>query len=401
MVTGVGVVSPLGLDAPTTWAALLAGRSGIDLVTGVDVDGLPARIAGQVRGFDAVAVLGVREARSRDRFAQLAVLAAREALTHAGWTAPGGPRWSAVIGTGLGGVETFERASAVIGDRGPTRISPYTAPAMIPNAAVAAVAMAAGCTGPIQCPTTACAAGTDAIGAGADLIRLGRADVVLAGGAEAPVTRTVLAAFAGLRAASTGNDDPQRACRPFDRDRAGLVMSEAAAVLVLEEAGAAAARGATVLAEVVGYGASSDARHPTAPDPAGRAAERAVRAALAEAGVSTVDHVNAHGTGTRLNDAAEAGVLGRVLGSAVPVTSTKSMTGHSMGAAGALEAAVCVLVLRDQVLPPTINCEHQALDCAGISIVRETTPAEVRDVLSTSFGFGGHNSALVLRAAPH
>lgn len=370
-------------------------------MTGVDVSDLPARIAGQADGFDPVAALGVRAARASDRFAQFAVVAAREAVRHAGWADTGGPRWSAVVGTGLGGVDTFECAMGTLVDRGATRISPYTAPAMIPNAAVAAVAMDAGCRGPSLCPTTACAAGTDAVGAGADLIRLGRADVVLAGGAEAPVTRAMLAAFAAMRAASTRNEDPEHACRPFDRNRSGLVMGEGAAVLVLEEAAAAAARGAAVLCEVVGYGASCDAHHATAPDPAGTAAEAAVRQALAEAEVAGVDHVNAHGTGTKLNDAAEAGVLARVLGSAVPVTSTKSMTGHLMGAAGALEAAICALVLRDQVLPPTINCEEQAPECAGITVVREATPAAVTDVLSTSFGFGGHNAALVLRRAEH
>lgn len=398
VVTGVGIVGPLGLDAESTWAAMQAGRSGVGVVQGVDTTDLPARIAAQATDFDPVAALGVRGARASDRFAQFAVVAAREAVRNAGWATPGGPRWSAVIGTGLGGVGTFERSMGTLTERGPTRLSPFTAPAMIPNAAVAAVAMDAGCRGPSLCPTTACAAGTDAVGAGADLIRLGRADVVLAGGAEAPVTRVMLAAFAAMRAASTHNEEPERACRPFDRARSGLVMGEGAAVLVLEEAVAAAERGATVLGEVVGYGASCDAHHATAPDPSGTAAEAAVRHALAEAGVSRVDHVNAHGTGTKLNDAAEAGVLSRVLGSSVPVTSTKSMTGHLMGAAGALEAAICALVLRDQILPPTVNCDDQDPECAGITVVRETTRAAVRDVLSTSFGFGGHNSALVLRA---
>lgn len=397
MVTGVGIVSPVGLDAETTWAGLQAGRSGVAAVQGIDVTDLPARIGGQAAGFDPVAALGVRAARASDRFAQFAVVAAREAVRHAGWESTGGPGWSAVVGTGLGGVETFERATDVLATRGPTRMSPYTAPAMIPNAAVAAVAMDMGCRGPALCPTTACAAGTDAVGAGADLVRLGRADVVLAGGAEAPITRAMLSAFAAMRAASTRNGEPERACRPFDRDRGGLVMGEGAAVLVLEEADAAAARGARVLAEVAGYGASCDAHHATAPDPEGATAEAAVRAALAEAGVDTVDHVNAHGTGTRLNDAAESRVLARVLGSDVPVTSTKSMTGHLLGAAGALEAAVCVLVLRDQILPPTLNCDDQDPECAGVSVVRRTTSATVRTVLSTSFGFGGHNAALVFR----
>lgn len=399
MITGLGVLSPLAMDAESSWVALLGGRSGIGAVRDVDLTDLPARIAGQIEGLDAPAVLGVRQARALDRFAQLAVLAGRAAVRDAGFETTGGERWSAVIGTALGGVETVERAMGVLADRGPRRMSPYTASAMIPNAAVASLAMDLGCRGRTLCPTTACAAGTDAIGIGADMIRLGRADVVLAGGAEAPVTRAMLAGFAAMRATSNRNDDPEAACRPFDRDRDGLVMAEGAAVLVLEEAGAAAARGARVLAEVVGYGASTDAHHITAPDPVGTAAERAVREALAEAGIDGVDHVNAHGTGTRLNDAAEAAVLRRVLGPGVPVSATKSATGHLMGAGGALEAALCVLALRDGIMPPTRNCDHQADDCRGIQVVRTPTSADLDTVLSISFGFGGHNAALVLHRA--
>ncbi|MBA3523426.1 MAG: beta-ketoacyl-[acyl-carrier-protein] synthase family protein [Geodermatophilaceae bacterium] len=385
------------MDAESSWRALLAGRSGVGLVRDVDLTDLPSRIAGQIHDLDAPAVFGVRRARALDRFAQLAVLAARAAVLDAGFLATGGDRWSAVIGTGLGGVETIERAMVTLAERGPRWMSPYTASAMIPNAAVASVSMDLGCRGRTLCPTTACAAGADAIGIGADMIRLGRADVVLAGGAEAPVTRAMLAGFAAMRASSTRNDDPEAACRPFDRDRDGLVMGEGAAVLVLEEASAAAARGARVLGEVAGYGASSDAQHITAPDPAGTAAERAVREAMAEAGIDRVDHVNAHGTGTRRNDAAEAAVLARVLGPGVPTSATKAATGHLMGAGGALEAAFSLLTLRDGVMPPTRNCEHQAPECDGIQVVRTPTAADIDTVLSTSFGFGGHNAALVLR----
>ena len=393
----MGIVSPVGPDAESSWQALLAGRSGVAATAGIDVTDLPVRIAAQVPDLDVAAMLGVRQTRALDRFAQLAVIAAREAVISPGWELTGGPRWSTVIGTGFGGVETFEQAMITLSQRGPRRISPYTAPAMIPNAAVAAVALDAGARGQSLCPTTACAAGTDAVGLGADLIRLGRADVVLAGGAEAPVTRAMLAFFAGTRAASTRNDEPERACRPFDRDRDGMVIAEGAAVLVLEDAELAAARGATVLCEVVGYAATSDAYHVTAPDPAGTAAEAALRHALSVAGVTRTDHVNARGTGTRLGDAAEAAVLSRVLGAEVPTTATKSMTGHLMGAAGALEAAVSALAIRDQRIPPTTNCDVLDAECAGVSVVRTAVGAALRDVVSTSFGFGGHNAVLVLR----
>jgi 3-oxoacyl-[acyl-carrier-protein] synthase II len=250
-----------------------------------------------------------------------------------------------------------------------------------------------------MCPTTACAAGSDAVGMGADLVRLGRADVVLAGGAEAPVTRSMIAAFAAMKAASTRNDEPERASRPFDVDRGGLVIGEGAAVLVLESEEHAAARGAEVLAEVAGYGASNDAHHITAPRPDGLAATAALRRALADADVepSGVDYVNAHGTGTKLNDEAESLVLRTVLGE-VPTSSTKSMTGHLMGAAGALEAAVCVQALRTGLLPPTVNLDQIDPGCAGLDHIRDSARrARPRVVVSTSFGFGGHNAVVVLR----
>jgi 3-oxoacyl-[acyl-carrier-protein] synthase II len=399
VVTGIGVVSPLGVGLTPTWEALVAGKSGIGPVVGVDVHDLPVRIAAQATEFDAAELLGVKPARQLDRFTQMALHASREARAHAGLPAePDEPdRWATMIATGIGGVGTHERAVTALESGG--RVSPFTVPAYIGNAAAATVAQDAGSRGQAMCPTTACAAGSDAVGMGADLVRLGRADVVLAGGAEAPVTRSMIAAFAAMKAASTRNDEPERASRPFDVDRGGLVIGEGAAVLVLESEEHAAARGAEVLAEVAGYGASNDAHHITAPRPDGLAATAALRRALADADVepSGVDYVNAHGTGTKLNDEAESLVLRTVLGE-VPTSSTKSMTGHLMGAAGALEAAVCVQALRTGLLPPTVNLDQVDPGCAGLDHIRDSARrARPRVVVSTSFGFGGHNAVVVLR----
>ena len=401
VVTGMGAVSPLGVGVTPTWEALVDGKSGIGAVTGVDVHDLPVRIGAQASDFDGAALLGVKPARQLDRFAQMALHAAREARLHAGLPSePDNPeRWATMIATGIGGVGTHERAVTALLEGG--RVSPFTVPAYIGNAAAATVAQDTGSRGQAMCPTTACAAGSDAVGMGADLIRLGRADVVLVGGAEAPVTRSMLASFAAMKAASTRNDEPERASRPFDVNRGGLVVGEGAAVLVLESAEHAAARGATVLAEVAGYGASNDAHHITAPRPDGLAATAALRNALSDAGVepSEVGYVNAHGTGTKLNDEAEAMVLRSVLGH-VPTSSTKSMTGHLMGAAGALEAVISVQALRTGLLPPTLNLEDIDPACEGLDFVRGTARrADPRVVVSTSFGFGGHNAVVVFRQA--
>jgi len=389
----------------------VAGRSGVGPVTGVPVEDLPVRIAAQVHGFDAAGLLGVRAARQLDRFAQFALVAAREAVRDAGFALPrgaagdrettGGPRWATVIGSGLGGLATYETGVQALEDRNAGRVSPYLAPGVIANAAVAAVAQDLDAQGPSLCPVTACASGTDAVGQAADLIRLGRADVVVAGASDAPVVRPMLAGFGAMRAASTRNDDPQGACRPFARDRGGLVVGEGAAVLVLEERQAALSRGATPLAEVAGYAATSDAYHITSPREDGAAATAALRGALADAGLAAcdVDHVNAHGTGTRLNDVIEACVIREVLGAGVAVTATKSLTGHLMGAAGALEALVCVQALREGLLPPTRNAEDLDPAC-DLDVVRAAARrVDATTAVSNSFGFGGHNACLVLRRA--
>ncbi|MDQ1678082.1 MAG: 3-oxoacyl-[acyl-carrier-protein] synthase [Actinomycetota bacterium] len=395
----MGAVSPLGVGVQPTWEALVAGKSGIGPVTGIDVSDLPVRIAAQASDFNAPELLGAKPARQLDRFAQMALHAAREARAQAGLEgAPDRPdRWATVVSTGIGGVSTEERAVAATSGEG--RVSPFTIPAYIANAAVAAVAQDAGARGQALAPVTACAAGSDAVGIGADMIRLGRADVVLVGGAEAPVTRSMLAGFAAMKAASTRNDEPEAASRPFDVNRGGLVVGEGAAILVLESAEHAAARGAEVLAEVAGYAATNDAYNITAPRPDGLAASAALRNALADAGVepSAVDYVNAHGTGTKLNDEVEARVLSSVLGE-VPTSSTKSMTGHLMGAAGALEAVIAIQALRTGLLPPTVNLDEIDQAAAGLDHVRGSARrSDPRVAVSTSFGFGGHNAVLVFR----
>ncbi|MCW2611334.1 MAG: 3-oxoacyl-(acyl-carrier-protein) synthase 2 [Cryptosporangiaceae bacterium] len=395
----MGAVSPLGVGVQPTWEALVAGKSGIGPVTGIDVSDLPVRIAAQASDFNAPELLGAKPARQLDRFAQMALHAAREARAQAGLEgAPDRPdRWATVVSTGIGGVSTEERAVAATSGEG--RVSPFTIPAYIANAAVAAVAQDAGARGQALAPVTACAAGSDAVGIGADMIRLGRADVVLVGGAEAPVTRSMLAGFAAMKAASTRNDEPEAASRPFDANRGGLVVGEGAAILVLESAEHAAARGAEVLAEVAGYAATNDAYNITAPRPDGLAASAALRNALADAGVepSAVDYVNAHGTGTKLNDEVEARVLSSVLGE-VPTSSTKSMTGHLMGAAGALEAVIAIQALRTGLLPPTVNLDEIDQAAAGLDHVRGSARrSDPRVAVSTSFGFGGHNAVLVFR----
>ncbi len=400
VVTGLGAVTPLGLDAASTWAGLVAGRSGIGPVTRADVGDLPVRIAAEVPGFDPDRELGPREARRLDRFAQLAVVAAREAVADSGLdVGAASTRVGTVVASGLGGVETFEREVGVLAAGGPRLVSPFLTAAMIGNAAVAAVAMDAGARGPSLCPTTACAAGTDAVGLAADMIRLGRADAVLAGGADAPVTRALLAGFASMRAASRRNDDPVRASRPFAMGRDGFVTGEGAAILVLEDRASALARGARLLAEVVGYAAASDAHHVTAPRPDGAGAVAVMREALAVAGrvPSEVGYLNAHGTSTQLNDVMEARALRAVFGhGGVPVSSTKSMTGHLMGAAGALEALACVQALASATLPPSVNAEEVDPECDGLDLVRAARPSATGLVMSTSFGFGGHDAALAL-----
>lgn len=403
-VTGLGIVSPAGCDVDDAWARVLAAEPAAAPIQRFDPSALPVRFACEVGDdFAPDKYLGFKEVRRTDRVAQMGTTAALDAFHAAGDLAVDPARAAVVVGTGIGGLATQEAEEKVLFEQGPSRVSPLLVPMMMPNATAAQVALQLGWTGPTLCIATACAAGTHAVGEGARLVRDGSADVVLAGGAEAVITPVAMAAFARMGALSTRNDDPASASRPFDATRDGFVMGEGAAFLVLEEWDRAIARGARVLGEVLGYGATTDAHHITAPAPGGAGAAACVEVALADAGVaaSAIGHVNAHGTSTPLNDEAEAAALGKVFGpGAVPVTASKGVLGHLIGAAGAAEAVLTVRALGDGVVPPVAN--HRSLG-AGIDldvvagVPRSIAPAPA---VSASFGFGGHNAAVVLGPPP-
>jgi 3-oxoacyl-[acyl-carrier-protein] synthase II len=399
VVTGVGIVSPLGLNGPDTWLALTEGRSGVGKISLFDASEYPVRIAAEVNGFDAESIFGRRRAKHLDRVSQMALVAAGEALAQSGMdTSADTDRVGTVWGTGIGGIRSLEEGMAVLRERGPEWVSPYTLPMMIPNMVAGHIAMEWGLRGHSSCTVTACSASAQAIGESLDLIRAGRLDAVVCGGSEAPVTEVGIAGFAAMKALSTRNDEPDAASRPFDAQRDGFVMGEGAACLIIEEREGALARGATIMAELVGYGATSDAYHMTQPHPEGDGAVRAMRAALVDAGRRPADvgYINAHGTSTPPNDRIETYALKQVFGQSVPpVSSTKSMTGHTLGAAGALEAAICVLALNAQVLPPTINQEHADPACDLDYVANSARPAQFDLALTNSFGFGGHNSSLL------
>lgn len=403
VVTGLGMITPLGRDAPSSWEGLVAGRSGVVKISLFDAADFPVRIAGEVPGFEPEAVFGRRRAKHLDRVSQLALVAAAEAISQAGLTGSSDPeRVGTVWGTGIGGLRSLEEGMGVLNARGPEWVSPYVLPMMIPNMVAGNVAMEWGLKGYSSCAVTACAASAQAVGESLDLIRAGRVDAVVCGGSEASITRVGIAGFAAMKALSTRNDDPEGASRPFDVDRDGFVMGEGAATLVLEERQRALERGAPILAEILGYGATSDAYHMTQPHPEGEGAIRAMELALADAGVAPaqVGYVNAHGTSTPPNDRIEALVLKRVFGDEVPpVSSTKSMTGHTLGAAGALEAAACVLALNSGTLPPTINLDSPDPECALNHVANRSVSAQVEVAVTNSFGFGGHNATLVIGRA--
>ncbi|MGC8511646.1 MAG: beta-ketoacyl-ACP synthase II [Acidimicrobiales bacterium] len=406
VVTGIGLVSPLGLDVESSWRGLLAGRSGVGRITQFDASDYPVRIAAEVDGFDGAAVFGRRRARHLDRVSQLALVAAAEAIEGAKLDVSGASdRVGTVWGTGIGGIRSLEDGLDVLNERGPEWVNPYTLAMMIPNMVAGNVAMEWGIRGYSGCTVTACAASNHALGESLDLIRAGRVDAVVCGGAESPVTRVGVSGFAAMKALSTRNDDPERASRPFDAGRDGFVMGEAAAALVLEERERALERGAPVLAELLGFGATSDAYHMTQPHPEADGAVRAMREAVRDAGLvpGQIGYVNAHGTSTPPNDRVETLALRKVFGDAAPpASSTKSMTGHTLGAAGAVEAVVCVLALRDQILPPTINQEVRDPDCDLDYVPNKARPARIRTALTNSFGFGGQNASLVFGLAePH
>jgi 3-oxoacyl-[acyl-carrier-protein] synthase II len=403
-VTGIGLQTPAGADLDTFWSTVCDGTATAAPIEGFDASEHPVKYACEVRGFDAEARFGFKEARRIDRAAQLGVAAAGDAFTAAFGDAglPVDPARAGVLaGTGIGGLRTLEEQIGVFHERGPTRVSPLLVPMMMANATAGLIGIERGLTGPNLCVATACAAGANAIGEAARLVREGAVDVMVAGGTEAVATPVALAAFWRMGALSS-NADPSSASRPFDADRDGFVMGEGAAFLVLEEREAALSRGATLLGEVLGYGRTCDAFHITAPAEGGYGAVACMEAALADAGLSPeeVGHVNAHGTSTPLNDAAEAAAITKVFGAgAVPVTSTKGVTGHLIGAAGAVEAVASLLALRHGRVPPTANHEHLG-DGLEVDVVAGSPRAVApKPVVSNSFGFGGHNATLVLGAA--
>lgn len=401
VVTGMGVVSPVGNTLADFWRALCEGRSGITLVDRFDTEGFPSRIAGLVRHC-APAGLTNKDLYRMDRFSVYAVDAASQAWAQAGIdvgrTNP--RRCGVVLGSGIGGIETFEEQAVRLHEGGAKRVSPLFVPKALANMASANIAIRLGLTGPNKAVLTACAAAAHCIADAVSLIRAGRADVVLAGGAEASVTPLAMAAFGAMKALSCRNEAPEKASRPFDRDRDGFVVSEGAGVLVCESEAHAKARGAVILGEIAGTGESCDAYHITTPRPDGAGAVAAMSSAIedAECETSAVDYVNAHGTSTVYNDAAEALALRLLFGDAVPpVSSTKSMTGHLLGAAGAVEAVACIMAIRHNTLPPSINYESPDPECNIPIVANEAREADVAIALSNSLGFGGHNASIVFR----
>jgi 3-oxoacyl-[acyl-carrier-protein] synthase II len=404
VITGIGAVTPIGKDAETTWQNLIAGRSGAGPITQFDSTDYAVHFACEVKDFDPTEYIDRKQARRMDRFAHLVVAAARQAEADSGLNIGAeSARIGAAIATGIGGLKAFQDCHSELLERGPDRVNPFSIPEIIPNMGAAWVSMQLGTQGPLSSQCTACAASNMSMGDGLDAIRLGRADVMLCGGTEAPVTEVGIAGFSAMRALSRRNDDPAGASRPFDAARDGFVMGEAGAVVVLEELEHARARGANIRAELLGYGVSSDARHITEPDPSGENPARAMTMAFSDAGIdpSEIDYINAHGTSTPLGDAAETRVIKLALGEEnarnTPVSSTKGATGHCLGAAGAVEAIFSVLAVEHGVLPPTINYDDPDPECDLDYIPNESREADVRTAVSNSFGFGGHNATIVIR----
>ena len=404
VVTGLGAVTPLGLSADEFWAKLVAGESGIGPMTLCDPTDYPCRIAGQADDFDPTNYIGNREARRMARFSQLAVAAALQAIQDAALdiTKEDPYRVGVLLGNGNGGFPTLEENCRILAGRGGMRMSPFFFPMILPNMAAANVSQYVGARGYNSTTTTACAASNNAIGEALQAIRHGIADVMLAGGAEAGISQLGLAGFAVMRALSTRNDEPQRASRPLDADRDGFVPAEGAGILVLEERDRAIARGAAILCELSGFGATADAGHLVQPQESGASAARAMSNAIKDAGVDPADvhYINAHGTSTPLNDAVETVAIKRLFGDAahnVPVSSTKSMIGHSLGASGALEAVACVKTIVDQKIHPTVNYEHPDPECDLDYVPNQARSADVSTALSNAFGFGGQNACLIFR----
>ena len=406
VVTGMGAVSPMGLDIPSLWEGLESGKSGVDRITLFNVDGFETQIAAEVKNFNPTDHVEYREARRMDRYTQFAVVASLQAAGQAELDLDNHPEDACsvgvLIGSGIGGISTLCAQMAVLAEKGPHRVSPFLIPMMISDAASGHVSIMLGAKGVNFCATSACSSGADAVGEACEIIKRGDAHVMLAGGAEAAITPIGIAGFNAAGALSKRNEEPQKASRPFDAERDGFVMGEGAAVLVLESLPHALRRGANVLAEVIGYGATSDAYHITQPDARGEGGAKAIQVALNKAGIQPeeIDYINAHGTSTQLNDKCETVAIKGALGEhayRVAVSSTKSMTGHLIAAAGAIEAIICVLTIQHGIVPPTTNLEHPDPECDLDYVPNVARQKRVRTALSNSFGFGGHNSVLILR----
>ncbi|MFH1560635.1 MAG: beta-ketoacyl-ACP synthase II [Chloroflexota bacterium] len=401
MVTGIGIVSPLGLSTDTTWESLLAGRSGVDYISSFDPEPFETQIAAEVKGFEPTDFLDRKEARRMDRFVQFAAVAAQEAVAKAGLNLDkeNRERVSVMIGSGIGGILTLSQELQVLIERGPSKVNPFLIPMMLGDMASGRVSMMLGAKGPNFSAISSCSTGSDTIGEASELIRRGDIDVAITGGSEASICPIGIAGFNACGALSRRNHEPQKASRPFDAQRDGFVLGEGGGILVLESLEHALARGAEPLAELAGYGATADAHHITQPSPGGEGGARAMRIALKKAGLAPkdVDYINAHGTSTLLNDKFETMSIKAVFGPeaySVPISSTKSMTGHLLGAGGAVEAAICVLAISRGAIPPTINLEQPDPECDLDYTPHTSRRGTVKAALSNSLGFGGHNTCL-------
>lgn len=405
VITGLGVISPIGNDIQTFWKHAIEGKSGVGPVTTFDTSEYSTRIAAEVKGYDPLDHFDRKEARRMDRFVQFAVVAAKQALNHSGLNMEklDPDRVGVYIGSGIGGLQTWEEQHRTLLERGPKRVSPFFIPMMIANMAAGQVSIATGAKGPNSAAISACATGTHSIGDASKIIQRGEADVMLAGGTEATVSPMAFAGFCASKAMSTRNDEPEKASRPFDKERDGFVMGEGAGVLILESEEHARARGAEIIAEVAGYGMSGDAYHLTQPAPEGEGAARAMKRALTDAGLKPeeVGYINAHGTSTEFNDKFETLAIKTIFGEhayKLAISSTKSMTGHLLGASGGVEAIATALALKEGILPPTINQEHPDPACDLDYVPNQARRVSVRAALSNSFGFGGHNATIALKA---
>ena len=403
VITGAGAVSPVGNTLPETWEALIAGKSGAGPITSFDSAPLKTHFAAEVKGFDATRFLGVKEARRLDRYAQFALVSTMEALDQSGLSATDDnrDRIGVLVGSGIGGVQTLYEQLEIFNTRGADRVSPFLVPMMITDSAAGNIAIRFGFRGPNMSISTACATGSNSIGEATEMIRRGAADAMVAGASEAAVVPVAMAGLNVMTALSTRNDDPERASRPFDKNRDGFLIAEGGAVIILESLEYAKARGAKILCELTGYGTSDDAFHISAPAENGAGAAISMELALKDAGLKPeqIDYINAHGTSTPLNDRSETFAIKSVFGEQaykIPISSTKSMTGHLMGASGSLEAAVCVELFKHDILPPTINYETPDPECDLDYVPNHSRPGHPKHIMSNSFGFGGHNATLIL-----